>query len=149
MASDFYNPFQTSELRLPRKFRERIDGLMSRGNDLPRRETPFGKYVDFWFLAACVAIHDDVKVEELNEELQDTWRFEFGTVLLSGQNRIALMEIVGKGILENSQATPNEIARLFNTYATLGTEKLITEIENGGEDSAPLWILLDYVKSAL
>ena len=149
MAMDYYNPFQRSELRLPSKFRDRIESLISRGNDLPPSETPFNQYVDFWFFSACLAIHEGTKVEELDEELQDTWRFEFGTVLLSDKNRIPLMEIVGKGILKNSQVTPNEIARVFNAYAAAGTERVIAEIEDGPEDSSPLWTLLDYVKSTL
>jgi len=150
VSTNYYNPFQTSELYLPRILREEIAALVTTGNkgSSPKLQ-PFKRYIDFWFFAACLSIHLGENPEELPNKLSDTWKFNDGTVLMNDRNRIELMQIIGIETLKNSDASPQEIVRMFNNYAALGSERIVSDVAKDQETTDPLWSLFNGVQSMI
>jgi|APSaa5957512535_1039671.scaffolds.fasta_scaffold17146_4 hypothetical protein len=149
MSDNYYNPFQTSELFLPKVFQDDIKALIARkDSEAGVERTPLRKVVDFWFLSACLAIHNG-EAQEVGGAAAKGWKFGAGTVLLENRGRIDMMQLAAIGVTGDLEIvkTPSRVSSLFNDCAAIGAEGLL-EMASDGEEK-PLQALLDGFKGML
>lgn len=149
MADNYYNPFQTSDLFLPKAFQDDIKALIARkDSEAGVERTPLRKVVDFWFLSACLAIYTG-EAKEVGGAAANGWKFGVGTVLLENRGRIDMMQLAAIGVTGDLEIvkTPSRTASLFNDCAAIGTERLLEMASD--DEKKPLQALLDGFKAML
>ena len=141
MARTNTNPFQACELYLPRALQKEITELVHReGKDANLEFAPLYRTVDFWFVAACMAIEAGNAAE--TGDGAKGWKFNTGVVLRDNKVRIELMQLAAIGVTEDPYIIkePGKIANLFNDCAALGAPELLDLVKTGQDK--PLWNLI-------
>lgn len=141
------NVFDRTAVMLPEEYQKyfyaycqtRTEG--SRNNP---EDSPFPRMVDMWFFAVCLAVKEDLKPE--TKPKGKLYKAMEGVVLSSDPWRsdaLILLAIARTGKVEVTQ-DPNEMLRIANAYALAGLKRLITILEERGEDTA-----LDHLSDAV
>lgn len=141
------NPYANLELRIPdhewdavrrftTTFREE-DGSLS---DVDK--SPFGRYVDLWWAALCLGIHEGRKTSP------SKWHtYMTGVVFNQEPWRIRFLELValaesGPSLLEQ----PGEVIAMANGYAATGIPILIDAMTGQTE---PIWAVTSLFRSTV
>ena len=134
MARTDRNPFQSEDLYLPKGIRKDVDSVVNRKRkDFPVESSPLYRTVDFWFLAACLAVQSGKAKQTGNGS--KGFKFNDGTVLRDSATRIELMELVAIGETGDPKivTNPTQIVNLFNDWAAIGSTDLL-DLTNSGDD---------------
>ena len=128
------NPLVNSQLKLPEYFHERIQNyvtLQTGGGPTDERR-PFGRVVDFWFLAVCIGAHFNERKTLSGKD----WDFNTGVVLSQHPDKIQLLELLAiadnDDTPQDSIKTAGKVAEIANMYAAGGTELLIQWLDAKG-----------------
>ncbi len=140
-----YNPFQTSALRLPKKYQADIQKYCQKKAKTSKvLNSPFERIVDLWFLCICVGIYFEEK-----KEVKNSYRFMDGSVLKENYNIIETLEVIAIAETNNENIIeePNKMLEILNQYAFAGIERIFEGLNSGRSDS--LWNLTDYLSKSI
>ena len=138
MTDRYYNPFQTSELRIPEGFREEVSrycqGPTQEGRRTGLGEAPFPRMVDMWFLALCLGAKGGKRKDVVGVKMH---KFMDGTVLSSDPWRIDALMLLAISLTNDTAivAEPARIINLANEYAAGGLPDVIDMLRDGDADA--------------
>lgn len=133
------NAFDRTAIMLPEKYREYFHAYCltrAEGSRNNPEDSPFPRNVDMWFFAVCLAVREGLKPETKTKS--KLYKAMEGVALSSDPWRsdaLILLAIAHTGNVDVAQ-DPNEMLRIANAYALAGLPRLITILEECGEDAA-------------
>ena len=141
------NVFGNTEINLPMRYQEyfrRYCLTRAEGSRNNPEDSPFPRMVDMWFLALCLAIKEELPpAQEVGGE---TYKAIEGAVFGSDpwrSNALMLLAIAKTGDIHVA-TDPNQMMRIANSYALAGLPRLISMLEERGNDTA-----LDFLSDEL
>lgn len=136
-----YNPFQNSELRIPKVHQKQVEQFCQTqpgGGPRPSPDdSPFPRQVDFWFLAVCIGAKNRDRKAEVNK-----WhRFNIGTVL--DPHMVELLELLAISIEGDAWVIekPSRVIEISNELAAIGVPEVIDMLNDG--KALSVWNLTD------
>ena len=138
MSDRYYNPFQTSDLRIPESFRDEVSsycqGPTQEGRKTGLGEAPFPRMVDMWFLALCLGAREHKREDLTGVKMH---KFMDGTVLSSDPWRIDALMLLAISLSSETAivAEPAKIINLANEYAAGGLPDVIDMLKDGDADA--------------
>lgn len=143
-----YNPFINIDLRFPTAFFEDVKRYCQtrpEGGRADPTQSPFPRYVDFWFLAVCVGAAQSTK---LPDEPAGGWRgFITGSEGLGSDGwRIDLLELLAIAAKDDAAVVgePREVLDVANRYAAAGVPQVLEWLKSGQSD--PIDNVLDRLR---
>jgi hypothetical protein len=142
---DVINPFQTSELRVPKAQWEAVRKLTSTfrtegGEQSDPDRTPFRRYVDLWWAAMCIGVRigQPTKVAEWHKVIE-------GTILLSDPWRILHLQALAIAHHGDAEIVrdPTAVINLANEFAATGLPLIVDAVRNPASD--PIWLAGDFL----
>ena len=150
MSDRYYNPFQTSELRIPESLREEISrycqGPTQEGRRTGLGEAPFPRMVDMWFLALCLGAKKGRREDLTGIKMH---KFMEGTVLSSDPWRIDALMLLAISLTNDTAivSEPGKIINVANEYAAGGLPDVIDMLKHGDADA--IYNLSDNLEAAI
>lgn len=143
-----YNPFINIDLRLPKAYFEDVKRYCQtrpEGGKADPTQSPFPRYVDFWFLAVCVGAAQATK---LPDEPAAGWLpFITGSEgLASDAWRIDLLELLAIAAKDDAAVVgePRQVLDIANRYAAAGVSQVLDWLKSGQSD--PIDNILDRLR---
>ncbi len=143
-----YNPFINIDLRLPNAFFEEVKRYCQtrpEGGKADPTQSPFPRYVDFWFLAVCVG---SAQTTKLPDEPAGGWRgFITGSEGLGSDGwRVDLLELLAIAAKDDAAIVgePRQVLDVANRYAAAGVPQVLEWLKSGQSD--PIDNVLDRLR---
>ncbi len=129
-----YMPFPNAELRIPIEYQEKMEAYTRTrptGGSAPEPEdAPFPRQVDVWFLAVCLGVVHNRRVE-----LQPSQAHKFNTasMLESDPDRIEMLELIAIALTDDPYVIrePRRVIDIANELAAGGLPIVFTMLEEG------------------
>ena len=134
-----YNNFQTSALRLPKKYQSDIQRYCQKESNSDTLNSPFERIVDLWYLCVCIGAHFNE-----TKEVKNHYRFNDGAVLKDDHYMIENLEIIAIAESGDEYITnePTKMIEILNSFAFAGFDRVYEGL-SGKSDC--LWNLNDYL----
>lgn len=144
-----YNPFINVDLRLPSAYFDEVKGYCQTrpegGKKPDPTQSPFPRYVDFWFLSVCVGAFNATK---LPDEPAGGWRgFITGSEGLGSDGwRVDLLELLAIAARDDAAVVgePRQVLDIANRYAAAGVPQVLDWLKSGQSD--PIDNILDRLR---
>src|SRR5450759_46111 len=143
-----YNPFINIDLRFPNAYFEAVKKACQtrpEGGKADLTQSPFPRYVDFWFLDVCVGVSQSTKIPI---EPASGWRgFITGAEGLGSDSwRIEQLELIAIAARDDETIVgePSQIIDIANRFAAHGTPQILDWLNEGQSD--PLDNVLDRLR---
>lgn len=135
-----YNPFINIDLRLPAAYFDDVKRFcQTRPEGGPRpdpKDSPFPRYVDFWFLAVCVGALESPR---LPDQPASGWRsFITGAEGLGSDPwRVEVLELLAIATKEDPAVVgePGQVVDVANRYAAAGVPQVLDWLQAGQSES--------------
>ena len=144
-----YNPFVNVDLRLPKAYFDEVKSACQTRPEGGKRpdptQSPFPRYVDFWFLAVCAGISQSRTVPD---EPAGGWQsFITGAEGLGGDPwRVDLLELIAIAARDDETVVgvPGQVLDIANRYAARGVPEVLEWLNSGQSD--PIDNILDRLR---
>lgn len=143
-----YNPFINIDLRLPNVYFDEVKAYCQtrpEGGKADPTQSPFRRYVDFWFLALCVGVSTSPSVPD---EPGGGWRgFITGAEgLASDPWRVEALEQIAIAARDDVAIVgdPSKVLDVCNRYASAGVPVVLDWLKSGQSD--PIDNVLDRLR---
>lgn len=143
-----YNPFINIDLRLPKAYFDEVKTYCQtrpEGGKADPTQSPFPRYVDFWFLSVCVGAAQATK---LPDEPAGGWQqFITGSEGLASDGwRIDLLELLAIAAKDDAAVVgePRQVLDIANRYAAAGVPQVLDWLKSGQSD--PIDNILDRLR---
>lgn len=139
------NPFAGADIMVPEEYREHFDAFVQKkeGRAAQAVHQPFGRNVDMWFFAICLAVRKGLAPATYSGK---TYKAAEGVVLNSDPWRPTALTLLALG--ETNDITivdrPGDMLRIANGYALAGLPELLTLLGEREGDTA-----LDYLSEKI
>lgn len=141
-----YNPFINQDLKFPSAFSDEAKKYcQTRQGGADPTQTPFPRYVDFWFLAVCAGVAQATKVPD---EPASGWQpFITGSEGLGSDGwRVDLLELIAIAARDDPTVVgePKQVLDIANRYAAHGIPVVLDWLNSGQSD--PVDNILDRLR---
>lgn len=144
------NIFAQYQIEMPKVYQEQIKRYVSTsGQNESRENAPFGRQVDFWYMALCIAFKEGLSpVKE-----KDTYNATTAEILSRDSFRITQMQMIALAITKSEDILlePKKMFDVCINLANAGIPKLLGILSD--TEQSPLWniydLLEDYCKPSL
>lgn len=143
-----YNPFINIDLRLPKAYFDDVKRYCQtrpEGGKADPTQSPFPRYVDFWFLAVCVGAEQATKLPD--EPVGGWQQFITGSEGLASDGwRIDLLELLAIAAKDDVAVVgePRQVLDIANRYAAAGVPQVLEWLKSGQSD--PIDNILDRLR---
>lgn len=139
------NPFAGSDIMIPDEYREHFDAFVQKkeGRAAQPVHQPFGRNIDMWFFAICLAIKKGLAPAIYSGK---TYKAAEGVVLNSDPWRPTALTLLAIGETNDVSVVerPGEMLRIANGYALAGLPELLSLLNERDGDTA-----LDYLSESV
>lgn len=144
-----YNPFINVDLRLPSAYFEDVKAYCQTRPEGGRKpdstQSPFPRYVDFWFMSVCAGVALSAKVPD---EPVGGWRgFITGSEGLGADGwRVDLLELLAIAARDDAAVVgePRQVLDIANRFASAGVPQVLEWLRSGQSD--PIDNVLDRLR---
>jgi hypothetical protein len=139
------NPFQAQEVSIPQDFHAEMIRYSQREGKANIDESPFGRMVDMWFFAICVAVRNGLKPAELSG--RKSVKVIEGQIFSSDPARIRMLMLIAIDYAGGLDvvAHPGHMMAIANGLAVAGFPKVLEMIREGDGDA--IWNLSEAVET--
>ena len=139
------NPFAGADIMIPEEYREHFDAYVQKkeGRAAQPVHQPFGRNVDMWFFAICLAVRKGLSPATYSGK---TYKAAEGVVLNSDPWRPTALTLLAIGDTDDISIVdrPGDMLRIANGYALTGLPELLTLLGEREGDTA-----LDYLSESV
>lgn len=139
------NPFAGADIMIPEEYREHFDAYVQKkeGRAAQPVHQPFGRNVDMWFFAICLAVRKGLSPATYSGK---TYKAAEGVVLNSDPWRPTALTLLAIGDTDDISIVdrPGDMLRVANGYALAGLPELLTLLGEREGDTA-----LDYLSESV
>lgn len=139
------NPFAGSDIMVPEEYREHFDAFVQRkeGKSAQAVHQPFGRNIDMWFFAICLAVKKGLKPAAHSGKM---YKAAEGVVLNSDPWRPTALTLLAIGETDDITIVdrPGDMMRIASGYALAGLPELLALLNEREGDTA-----LDYLSESI
>ena len=139
------NPFAGSDIMIPDEYREHFDAFVQKkeGRAAQPIHQPFGRNVDMWFFAICLAVKKGLTPATYSGKM---YKAAEGVVLNSDPWRPTALTLLAIGETNDVSVVerPGDMLRIANGYALAGLPQLLTLLGERNGDTA-----LDFISESV
>jgi hypothetical protein len=141
------NPFQALEVSVPDEFHTEMVRYSQREGKANIDESPFGRMVDMWFFAICVAARAGLK--PVDSSSRKSVKVIEGQIFSTDPWRIQMLMLVAIQYAGNVDvvADPKQMMNIANGLAVAGFPKVLEMIKDG--DGEAIWNLSEAAESLI
>lgn len=142
-VNDVVNPFLNAPLRIPERDRPLVEKFTTTQQaQTDPDKTPFKRFVDLWWAALCVGVHEGKQTELLTNEWH---RFNDGAVLSADPWRVIHLQLLAVGLTKDAKILddPGAIVQLANEFAATGLPLLLQAMSQSTE---PIMVASEFLR---